>query len=773
MRLNAITSRWLGRSKSHLKHWLLLLLVSGCSNDGQLTTAETTPMGIDTDRQTAFRVRADFDAALNTDNGWAGAVNETAIVYADQPFRLRFEVESSANSEAERQYQVEVRRNQGEWLPLGAENFPQPAKVLELDFESEPAKPVSEMWEFVHGSDNQMNWSKDQSDGYLRVNTQDQPVLALGRYHTHWKAVEFAVDLRLSEKPNARAGIVFGYQDQNNYYRAEVDAADKVAVIKIDNGRELIITEHQADVTLGRWFELKLIMEGHHITVEYDDVLVFTQDLEQTIPASTVGLYVPEQSMADFQVFAIEGMPRSPRTSIIASANFAHGAATHDVLSVSEQPFSGGAGISFADATPVWSANGHSEWEFPIVIRHFADEAAMNEHGDQFEYRLVDSRGTPLTAAHSASVTLNVADGHLGGTFVETPMRIGPWEASNGDLYFLMEPSETWNKLMTVKSTDGGKSWREMDGKHRPDTGDLEGFASVLIDDKIHMLHQTSDDVWYHVFRTSDHPEQPDSWAIRDEHLASPVEPPTQVADIAVRSDDSVIAVYGGPEKIHYRVRSTEGQWSDETIIDADIAPNLSGPALVTAKNDSVHLAYTGDDGSAWYRRILPSGELTERVQFAANLGTGSEDIGSILPLVYLSAMDTVSIIYRSAEGILWERRVDAAGNWSEPVQVSERLVIQNAVDADQTGADAIAYGNSVHLLFIEQDTGRLFYTARDGDGDWSEAQRLVDDKNVQWVRGSLIKQSEQGATYGYVYDGGADGGSGMNQYGEVALQAP
>jgi len=116
---------------------------------------------------------------------------------------------------------------------------------------------------------------------------------------------------------------------------------------------------------------------------------------------------------------------------------------------------------------------------------------------------------------------------------------------------------------MTVRSTDGGATWTEMDGANRPATGDLEGFASRMADNRIHMLHQTSDHVFYHVFRTSDHPEQPNTWAIRDERLASPQEPPTQVADIAVRSDGSVVAVYGGPEKIHYRIR-TYSRWELE-----------------------------------------------------------------------------------------------------------------------------------------------------------------------------------------------------------------
>jgi hypothetical protein len=276
--------------------------------------------------------------------------------------------------------------------------------------------------------------------------------------------------------------------------------------------------------------------------------------------------------------------------------------------------------------------------------------------------------------------------------------------------------------------------------------------------------------VFYHVFRTSDHPEQPNTWAIRDERLASPQEPPTQVADIAVRSDGSVVAVYGGPEKIHYRIRTPDGSWSEETVLDADRKPNLSGPAPVRDPDDVVHLTYTGDDGTAWYRQLHPDGELTERRQLAEGLGTGSEDVGSILPPVYLPESETVSVIYRLADGHLWERRVGAERAFSEPVQVTGRAVVQNAVDSDQTGADAIGYGESVQVLFIEDGTGDLYHTSREPDGQWREAEPQITEGNVQWVRGALVDNEQGQPVYGTVYDAGSDGGSGRNHYAEIPL---
>lgn len=739
-------------------------ILAACGGDGAGTAGEAGAEP-DGDRQSAFRFRADFDRDLNADAGWAAGVDEATTVQADAPFRLRVELEHTG-AESARRYGLQVRRNDGEWEPLGAENFPQPAKELELDFSAEQ----DSRWEVPGGPDAGVGWRANGDEGHVRFGGVETAVLALARYETHWEPVEFAADVRLPDGGSGRAGLVFGYVDARNYQRVDLRAGDGLDLVVVRDGEAEVLAGADFDVPVDRWAELKVVLRGPQVTVEYDDeAVVFGRRLDAAV-TPRAGVFASAGGALDVATIAVEGMPRSPRVSIMEARSFAHGDATADLLPMSERPFAGGAGVSFADRTPPLSASaGQSEWEFPLVIRRFSDGARVNETGDRFAFRVVDDSGRVLPAAATAAVTLEVPERHLGGTFVETPMRIGPWQAQTGDLYFLMEPAETDNMLMAVKSADGGASWAEMDGDHRPATGDLEGFASALVGDRIHMLHQTSEHVFYHVFRTADHAEQPDTWAIRDERLASPEEPPTQVADLAVRSDGSVVAVYGGPEKIRYRTRSPDGAWSGEVVIDADRGPNLSGPTLALGADDAVHLAYTGGDGTAWYRQLQPDGALTPRRRVASGLGAGSEDVGSVLPLVVLPESGAISVIVRRDDGHLWERRIAADGDMAEPVQVSTHRVAQNPVDSDQTGADAIAWGDSVHVLFIAADSGDLFHTRRQADGDWQEAERLVDDAAVQWVRGAVVETAD-GPVYGYVYDAGSDGGSGMNRYGEVAL---
>jgi hypothetical protein len=240
---------------------------------------------------------------------------------------------------------------------------------------------------------------------------------------------------------------------------------------------------------------------------------------------------------------------------------------------------------------------------------------------------------------------------------------------------------------------------------------------------------------------------------------------------MAARSDGSLVAVYGGPEKIRFSVRAPEGAWGDEAVVDAGGSRILSGPQAVLGADDVIHLAYTAADGTAWYRRIQPDGTLTPREQLTATVGTTEYDVGSVLPLVFLPETNTVVILYRQADGRLWERRSIDRSALTEPVQVSERIVVQNAVDSDQTGADAIADGTSVHVLFIEQGSGNIYHTHHDAAGGWQSATLQVDGVNAQWVRGARLTRGDGVAVYGYVYDAGSDGGSGMNRYDEVLLR--
>lgn len=745
------------------------LTLFGCTSPNREATDRADRTG---DYQADFRVRSDFTVGLNADRGWAGALNENVTVNTEEPFRIRFELESAPNENRERRFRLQSRYNGTEWTDVDAQKFPYPERELELKFENDEVGEAPRDWRIVNGSESDMEVAGGGDEPFLQVRTGQEDLLSLGLYEAMWDPTEFEATLRLPAGNQSGAGIIFGYVNPENYCRIYLDAGGAIRVSRFVDGEETAITEESVTIVSGRWLDVAIELDGDVAEVEFeDDTLTLIADLEGTVSSSALGFYTPANSMADFQLFGIEGEARTPRVSIIDSQIYENGEETRDLLTGSNSTFVGGAGVNLAVETVSFAEGiGQSEWEWPLVIRRFSDGAVTNDEGDTFEFRMAEADGRSISSGSNPVVTVSVPPRLLGGTFVETPGRIGPWEASNGDLYFIMEPAETYNVIMVVKSTDRGASWQEVDGENRPTTGDLEGFATELDGGTIHMLHQTSEEVWYHSFRTSDHPTAPDRWDVRDELVVESGEPPTQVASIAVRSDGSILGVYGGPEKIHFKIRSPDGIWSEETVIDADLPPNLSGPQVVLGEDDIVHLAYTGDDGTAWYRRIQSDGTLTPREKLATGLGTSEYDVGSILPLVFIPETNTVAVFYRLATGKLWERRIVDHEPPGEPVRVSDRNVVQNAVDSDQTGADAIADGTTIHVLFIEESSGSIFHTRSDKAGVWQPSALQVDGIRGQWVRGRPLRHVDGEHVYGFIYDAGSNGGSGFNRYGEVPI---
>jgi hypothetical protein len=504
----------------------------------------------------------------------------------------------------------------------------------------------------------------------------------------------------------------------------------------------------------------------------------------------------------------------TPRVSLVRLDEWGTGVPTEDLLAASKLPFTPGEGVSDIlrtdaedealesdNAAAPWpsvirdaaggdsraSAPVHGEWEWPVVIRRWADGAVTNEAGDTFDFRMLDGAGRPVAGAGPVSVTLQIPEGLLGGTYAETPGVLGPWQDEDGTLYFPMEPAETYNLLMMVASTDHGDSWAEVDGANRPDTDDLEGFATAWHDGVIYLLHQISRATYLHAFNTRGTKTQPTGdpgvagvapgrWVIRDELVSEHSKPPVQVASLVARSDGSLVAVYGDLLGLRYRVRSPGGVWEPEGIVKVADGGLASGIMTVGLADDLVHMAYTvtSPDGSArsvWHRTLTPAGSLTAATHLGEGVGTTEEEIGALLPLGWVSASNTVVVAWRRADGTLWERRIQADGTVSAPVLMTSRPVVQSGADSDQVGADLVVHDGAVHVVFIDEETRDLWHTSSAVPGIWTPARPVVEGIDAQWVRGRIVRDASGAAVYGFVYDAGSDGGSGMNRYGVIALE--
>jgi hypothetical protein len=495
----------------------------------------------------------------------------------------------------------------------------------------------------------------------------------------------------------------------------------------------------------------------------------------------------------------------TPRVSLVRVEEWGTGEPTADLLEASALPFAAGEGVSDPlridelgdalegdNAASSWPESGvggsddgaqeatpvHGEWEWPVVIRRWADGGVTNDDGDTFDFRLVDGAGRPVAGAGPVRVTLRIPEGHVGGTYVETPGPLGPWQTSDGALFFPMEPAETFNVLMMVASVDHGASWNEVDGANRPVTDDLEGFATDRHDGVIYMLHQISEATVLHAFEPLDGAVDGSAegrWIIRDEPVSQHSEPPTQVAALAARSDGSLVAVYGDSEGLLLRVRRPDGTWRAEERLTVDGGGLASGVMAVRAADDRVHLAYTvttsdGSGRSVRHRVVSPEGGWTAEVHLGEGIGTAEEDVGALLPLGWLPESNTVVVVWRRADGTLWERRIEQDGSVGPPTLVTSGPVVQNGSDSEQVGADLVIHEGAVHLVYIDAETGGLRHTVSRAAGVWTPGRPVVDGITAQWVRGRVVRDADGSMVYGLVFDAGSDGGSGMNRYVSVPL---
>ncbi len=463
----------------------------------------------------------------------------------------------------------------------------------------------------------------------------------------------------------------------------------------------------------------------------------------------------------------------SPTMSIVSCHAFFLGEEADDLIAVSEKPANPGAGISLSPATPGWfphpKTGASAEWEFALVIRRWADGPQVVTDGDRFSLRMVDHLGRLLTGP-MPEFLVNVPKGHLGGTFVETPARIGPYENSKGDLYFIMEPTETDNVFMMVKSTDGGQSWFEVDADNRPKVSDLEGLGSVMSKDGvIHIAHQISEGVYHHAFATSDHPETKDRWVVDSRLITSHEEPPTQTADIAIRPDGSLITVFAAGNQLHYSILEPRGEWSKAKYLNHKYEVGFTNPSLVSLPNGIVEIAYKSMDGIGWHRQLLPDNALTHPQQLAQDLGTSEDEMMAILPLVYLPEQETTVAVFRQSDGYLYLSARSPGNSWSGPVRVSDRTVVTNAVDSDQAGADVVTWQGQILITFISEDDRDIYLSIISDFNQKPAAKKIVSGIDGSWVRGNMLYNQSKSAVYGIVYDAGSKGGSGYNKY--VAIE--
>jgi hypothetical protein len=355
-----------------VRRWQRLLLAVSA---GTLASCASTAA-----QDLTFRVRSDMDAPLNANEGWAAEQGESVTVEADRQFRLRME---AASRNAADSYALQVRRNNGAWEKVEAQDFPYPKRELKLTFKDQPAGSPPESWSMPSGGSEALIVVADGHDHLLRVSGGERGAQAV--YPAPWPLPEFSfsVRFRLPAAGGEGFAMLVGYIDPANHALVRFHPVQGVELVRVSDGREVVVSWQAANITPNTWHEAEVELENGHLAVELDDGALQFAALLALAPGE-LGIAVPIGGQVDLAELSIEGVASTPRVSIV-SAPYANGEATTDLLSGSALPFAPAFGLSLREATPSWQDAGrHGEFEWPLVIRRFADGPQVNETGDRW-----------------------------------------------------------------------------------------------------------------------------------------------------------------------------------------------------------------------------------------------------------------------------------------------------------------------------------------------------------------------------------------------------
>jgi hypothetical protein len=116
------------------------------------------------------------------------------------------------------------------------------------------------------------------------------------------------VECRLAARRVEQAcGLVFRYQDENNYYLARADAREgTVCLFYVKDGLQGEIKCKRAAVTTGAWHELRVEGRGYHFELFWDGKKVLSANDGKIDDTGRFGLWTAGDSGAEFDDLAVE-----------------------------------------------------------------------------------------------------------------------------------------------------------------------------------------------------------------------------------------------------------------------------------------------------------------------------------------------------------------------------------------------------------------------------------------------------------------------------------
>lgn len=290
--------------------------------------------------------------------------------------------------------------------------------------------------------------------------------MALWKEENHLSDYTMTVSLRSSD--NDAIGVLFGYQDENNYYRLSMDRERQYRrLIKKYNGIVTILAEDRFAYEKMKWYDLKIEVAGSSIKAYMGNSKIF-DIYDQGVNTGKVGLYCWGNADSEFKDITITPFTRIETS--VADITDDKGKALQDPLfesfmkgSQHAKPENKTDRISFEKITPSWQEKPFIEPEHPPDLNYRAGTANKSQIPDvpsdnpdiastvpellpDLEYRAERSTIAPMPDVRvegpvSASATTEndltdrvLATTELTKTKSPPPLEKTPWEASERKL---------------------------------------------------------------------------------------------------------------------------------------------------------------------------------------------------------------------------------------------------------------------------------------------------------------------------------------------------
>ncbi|MEK7357953.1 MAG: family 16 glycoside hydrolase, partial [Bdellovibrionota bacterium] len=118
----------------------------------------------------------------------------------------------------------------------------------------------------------------DEKRGKILSQVGSGPYLWIVNEEVEFRDGVIEAEFRIDEgKEDPEAGIIWRFQDKNNYYYVRANAIeDNVVFYRMQNGKKELLKESEAKSPLKTWHKLRVEANGNEVKVLIDDRLAIT-----------------------------------------------------------------------------------------------------------------------------------------------------------------------------------------------------------------------------------------------------------------------------------------------------------------------------------------------------------------------------------------------------------------------------------------------------------------------------------------------------------------